>query len=371
MTIATIKPAGTSKTLLSRLCRILGEKGRVRLVRYSAPCLRAPHAFALPLDLKTARRVAVLLPEDPFDALLQMNTVLAVVHLFHRADIVIICECRVAAFFGHVQGIKEIVTYKIEGRYLFSREFMTLGGILALRQFDVCLLLERNPDISLLHLMVRMSPKVRVGYAGASDYPFLNVRIRAQGTSVYVPDQNFILAEALGARRPAPVRWSVSKQSREEIQLLLREFRIPGDAKLAGIEAGSLAAQCGREWTQMLVNTLMRQAGYLWYLYFNSAPEQSFLERLVASGIPAFSSLSASRSAALVQRSSIVISGKAVLFVMAHILARPVIGIYEHDDAQRYCKPSPLCMVVPYRGNPDDRTVRQVSELVGAGSASG
>jgi ADP-heptose:LPS heptosyltransferase len=350
--------------LLSRVCRLMGSGGQLRLVRSTARCLRERRPISLPEDIIRAKRVAIVLAELPFDALHQLRTVIALVSRFPDAEIVVICELHVASFFEHVQGISEIVTYDAAERYLFSRELTSLGNMLSQREFDVCFLLERHPDAALLHLMTRMSPKVRVGYEGASGYPFLNVRIRPLGVRTHIADQNLLVAEAVGAKRPASTRWTVSKEIVREVVHAIREYRIPENAPLVGIDAGFFYGQFGEQWTDSLLDTLQGLSRCSWYLYSYHAPVQPFLRWLERRQLPMFSALSPSRSAALVDRSAVVVSGRAVLFELATLLGKQVVGVFASSEQCLYCRPGLACRAVSYSGRPDEDTIKQVRDAV-------
>jgi ADP-heptose:LPS heptosyltransferase len=366
-------PSGRDMPLLSRICRLMGNEGQLRFVRLTARCLRGRHPISLPDDVAKAKRVAIVLSELPLDALHQLQTVIALVSRFTEAEIVVVCELQVASFFEHIQGISEIVTYEAAERYLFSRELTSLGNMLSQREFDVCFLLERRPDPSLLHLMARMCPKVRIGYEGALGYPFLNVRVRPKGVRTHIAEQNLLVAEAVGAKRPDNTRWTVSKEIVREVVQAIRESGIPQNVPLAGLDAGFFHEQFGEQWTDLLIDALRGLDRYSWYLYSYGAPVQPLLDWLESRKLPTFSALSPSRSAALVDRSAVVVSGRAVMFELAHLLGKPVVGVFEADELSRYCAPGRACRAVSYSGSPGEETVGQaraaVEALMGAAPA--
>jgi hypothetical protein len=343
-------------------------------VRATARCLRKSRHMILPGDATKARTVAIILPEDRFEALHQLSNVLALLSLFKEAHIVIIGELRVASLFEHIQDAAEILTYDASGRYLFSKELASLANMLSEKEFDVCFLLERTPDVALLHLMARISPRIRIGYDGAGDYPFLNVRVRPLGTRRHISAQNMLMAEALGAKPPQGIRWTVSKDTSEEIAHTLRECRIDEDAVLLGLDAGLFFGLFGEQWTDMLVDKLSGLSGMSLYVFSDATPAEPFLGWLERRGLPTISASAPSRCAALVQRSEAVVSGRAVLFELANLLGKPSIGVFAEDEVGRYCRPSLLCRPVAYSGRPDEQTVaevcRQIFSLAATGPAS-
>jgi ADP-heptose:LPS heptosyltransferase len=355
-----MEAAESNKTVRSRLCRVLGEQGRIRLVRAIAPCLRRRHRMALPRDLKAARNVALFLPGDPLEALYAIPAILAFTNYFRDAHRVIICERSTASYFDYMQGIAEIVSYDAEGRFLYSREMTALETVLSSREYDVCVMMERAPDISLLKLMLRISSGIRIGYDNGRRDGFYNFRVRGGAGQGHVSARTLLLAHTIGARPPGSIQWNVSKQSMEEIRHALRENRVDTSVPLAGIDAGYFYRRFGSAWAGRLVASLTQQHRFSWYLYSESAPGEGLLAWCAATNLPLFSSLSPSRTAALIQLSWVVVSGRAVLFALASILSRPVVAVLERSEAAAYSTSSPRCSVVQFSGNPGEETVAAV-----------
>ncbi|MBD3394465.1 MAG: hypothetical protein GF418_02465 [Chitinivibrionales bacterium] len=356
--------------MLSRLSRLVGPRGQDALVRLTYPCFRSRTPLRLPADLTGARRLAVILPEDPLESLHAMSVVGALVNHFSGAEVVIACERRVAGFFERVRGIADVVAYDRGERYLYSREFGELGDMLSQKACDACVILEKNPDASLWYLIARMAPPIRIGYAQAASYPFLNVRIRTTGEAAHASDQNLLAAAVMGAKPVPPATWSVSKETIEEMRHALREYRIPEGAAVACLDAAYLYGRFGAEWTSTLVNTVREIDNLEWVIYAGDSADEDLVAWIERSGLPAFPALSPSRSAALIQVSCAVVSGKAVLFELAHLLGKPAIGVFEENEVCRYCRPDGLSHVAGFSGRPDDRTAGRVKEIIGTLAAA-
>jgi hypothetical protein len=49
---------------------------------------------------------------------------------------------------------------------------------------------------------------------------------------------------------------------------------------------------------------------------------------------------------------------------MANQLGKPAIGVFDEQEAFRYCSPSQKCKAVTYSGAPDSSTVEKVAQMV-------
>jgi hypothetical protein len=327
-------------------------------VRYRSPSLVCPWNCA------SMKKILVLLPEDPVEAFHQINNYLRIAPLFKNAKVSIFCTKNVGRFFRLVHPDAEFNEYEISSRFLFSREFTAWGKIFSKEEFDLCLLLERSPDISLLFLVGKTVAPIRAGYSGAGDFPFLNIHVTPSGKRQYLADQNSIMAQIFGASERAKMHWRVSKETVDEITLMMRESNVDEATRLIGIDAGLFYTAFGFEWTRQLCNMLKAGKNRTCCLFIDGEPDSGLSEFVSSMRLPVFSNLSPSRYAALVVRCACFISGRSVFFELTNLIGKPLIGVFEKAVCSIYCKQSVSTRGITYSLTPDESTIRNIADLV-------
>ena len=312
--------------------------------------------------MSAINKILAVLPEEPVEAFHQINNYLRISSFFKNAKFVIFCTREVAPFFKQIHPEASITEYDRSVRYLFSPEFNAWGKEFNREEFDVCLMLERNPDISLRYLAGKTAAAVRVGYVGAGDFPFLNMHINPSPKRPYLSDQNALMAGIMGAADRIKVRWSVSKETMEEVSHLARERAIPVSSRLGCIDVGYFYRAFGADWTCKLCAAISSKNELAWCLLTEDEPDAGLAECIGSLRLPVFSSLSASRCAALLSRSECVVSGVSVVFELANLLRIAVIGVFEKSILSRYCRESDSTRGVGYTGKPDRTTIEAIVE---------
>ncbi|MFP4416292.1 MAG: glycosyltransferase family 9 protein [Chitinispirillaceae bacterium] len=345
---------------------LLGGRGRAGLLRMFARMKYKSLSVDVPSRLRCAEKILIILPEEPFMALQQVETVVSMVSHFSRSEITLFCEQSVAAYFKKIKGITSILTYEKTERFLFSRDFRTYGKVLARERFDVLFFLEKAPKPALLSIVIQSSVPLRISYEGVGDFPFFNFRVRPSENRIFMGDQNLYLLEALNIPVQKNIRWSVSKQGMEELEQLLQEHTIDSDAELLLVDINYVNQLCGKEWASTLIQELeSRFAETQLCLYSSDTSNQGFVNWLQTFSIPVLSDLSSSRIAALVRRSSVVISGRSLLFQLAHLLGVAAIGIFLPDEVATMYRPTGSSKAVECGRKPDEDVSQKVIESVG------
>jgi ADP-heptose:LPS heptosyltransferase len=327
-------------------------------VRYKAPVLE------FPWNGMGIKKVFVILPEGPVDAFHQIKTYLGLTSLFQNAAFSIFCTRENGVLFHQVHPEATIVEYDTSQRYLFSRDFHAWGKHFHKEEFDLCVLLEHSPDISLLFLAGKTASPIRAGYRGAGDFPFLNVHVNPSAAWKYLSDHNFIISRIFGASDKTTAHWRVAKETVNEISHMIREFHIPPTSRLVGIDAGFFFAVFGETWTGMLVNKIKTVGAFSCYLYNNGAPDDATFRFLHAFEVPVFAQMTPSRSSALISRSDYVVTGKTVFFELANLLQKQVIGLFEKNEIDQYCRQSPSTHGISFDSSPGSTTVESIVRVL-------
>lgn len=357
------------KPLLYYLFKLLSKSKRSELIKSLVRRKTGSYALDLPDDLTASKNILFVLPEDPLEALHQVVNIISIINFLMQKNtvhIIFLCENKIAPYFKNIHGIQKMVTYESDQRYLFSQEFALIRKELQKEYVDLCLFLERKPDLSLLHLIGTIRAKVRVTYDGVSEFPFFNLHVKTSNQQLYRPRQNCVMAKNLGAKIEHKLQWSVSKEVITEITLMLKGSGITDDVWFAGIDSQYFFETFGSAWTQTLIKKLTETADKTWYLYTEDIQKPAFLTWLKSLNLPVFSDLTPSRQAALLYKSNFVITGKTALFELANLLHKPVLGLFEVKELPIHCKITATSMGISYTKKPDEQTITKICEQVGS-----
>ena len=355
------------KPMLYYLAKLFGSQGRASLIKYLVYKKCGSHILTLPDDLLAVKNILFVLPEDTLEALHQIENIISIISHFnktHKAQVFFLCEKRIVPYFNNFHNVSSIFEYDSTDRFLFSNQFSLLRKKLIKEYIDLCLFLERDPDLSLLYLTGHIQAKIRVSYSDIGSFPFFNLQIKPLDRHVHLTDQNNLMSKVFGAKLNNEIHWSVLKNTLDEMKVMLKEFSVSETAWLGGIDAQLFYYKFGRQWTDTLIENLKAQSEKTWYLYVRDIPEHSFLNWLKTKNLPLFSDLSPSRLAALLKKSNLIISGKAATFKLASLLQTPAIGLFEKNELEKYCRSTPQSIGIPYSIKPDEQTINSIIEKV-------
>ena len=396
-----MKKAKVFGNALSFLSSMLPGPARLSLLawlvkrRYGAPEIVFPFAFSTP------PKILVILPEDPLAALHQVSCCVALCACFRDARITVLCQRLVTPFFRMLTAVSDFIEYDCRQRYLFSKDFTRIGKAIHNEHYDMCVMLDRDPHMALLYLCGQSAAAVRIGFAeaggGVGGYPFLNMQVKPSLQCAYSTDQGLVLASILGAPVQKKTRWSVAKESIAEVNLLLGEMKVDPLSRLVGIDAGFFLRAFGAHWTQSLIDTvqaavndmpkdkpedkpedlsrglsrdtpkgIQAKSNRVCYLFSYEEPDEKTSEWLGQQGLPVFSNLPASRCAALIYKSEVVVAGATVLFELADVLRKPVMSILSESESDAYCKESDTTQCLRYTKRPDQNIIDTVGRHIAA-----
>jgi len=356
-----------SRPMLYYGSRLLTTQARFNFIKSMTERKCRSYILNLPDDLLTIRNILFILPEDLLEAFHQVANIISIIRHFndiHPARVTLLCEKTVAPYFKNLPGVNAVIEYNAEDRFLFSRELTTLKNIFVKEYIDLCLFLERDPDLSLLHLVGQIGIKIRATYADVGSFPFFNLQIKNSGQHIHRTDRNNIMATVFGAKLHETIHWSIPKEKLEEISILLKEYGVPDKTWLGGIDAELFYQTFGQQWTDALIETLKARPEKTWYLYAQKTPEDSFLSWLKAKNIAVFSDFTPSQLAALLYKSNLFISGKSALFALTNLLHAPCIGLFETTEIDSYYKQTQKSMGISYANKPDAQTIELINEKV-------
>ncbi len=294
--------------------------------------------FAFPIEGASFRRVLIIFPADPVQALCQLENAAALIKVFSDARVSLLAEPPVAPLAGML-GSGEIIEYRSAEKQLFSPGLASLIDRFK-GEIDCCCLLTREEDLSLAYLAGMTGARLRAGYGGAADFPFINLRVNLDSGNRYLAGSNCTMAETFGAPPCSGRTWSFPAGASGEVDRLLREVRLDGSSRLFGIDVLPLYKLFGDRGAEECISALMTAAVGGVYFFCGEAPPRPIAERLAALVAPVFSALTIPQTAELLRRTACIVSGKSLFFGLATMLGIKAVGIFTENELPLYCKPS-------------------------------
>ena len=351
------------KPILYYLSKCLNKKTLQAMVKFTVKKKCDAYAIDIPDDLSSSKNILFILPEDPIETLHQCINIISIITFFnsiHRSNIIFLCEEKITPYITHIQGVKRVIEYDKKDIYLFSNIIKHIQKQLLKEYIDLCLLLEREPNIGILSIIGNIQAKVRVTYADVGEFPFFNFRIKISKEHQYLTDQNCIMAEMLGAKRQSNLHWSVSNDMLNEIGLKFNELLIPEMTWLGGIDILFFYKNFGFQFTDKLIEKVRSQFSENWFLYTEYIPDNSYSIWLKKKQMPVITDITPSCQAALLTKIDLFITGKTPLFELANLLQKPVIGLFKKKEILRYCSQTPITIGIPYA---DDKKEELLNEM--------
>ncbi len=322
--------------------------------------------FSFPIDNASIKQVLIILPDQKIEILYQLQNLLSLISLFKNAAITLFCEKDVSSFVKMVLN-EEIIEFDKSTFSGFGPELKTYTDKFK-DTFDICILLDRTPDISILYLLGATNAPIRAGYEDAVEYPFLNLKTRSSRHNRYIPDRNCIMTDLFGGNSQ-PLQISISKKTLEEIDYLLKGAHIDSDQGLVGIDALFFLKRFGDNWFNTFLSRLFQIYKGKSYFYVSDLPSSIESAWLGSQEIPILIELTPSKVAALIQRTDLVISGNTEFYGIAALLNIPAIGFFQEDEIHDYCPNTNKLKGFIYNQLPDEKSIDILLESIAKISA--
>ncbi|MBD3319902.1 MAG: hypothetical protein GF350_02285 [Chitinivibrionales bacterium] len=362
-----MEKAKNSRPLKHYLFRFLGDRFQHAFFRWTFRKNIRQGMVHFPVNHLSVTRLCFILPTTPFDALFHIDSIFALISRFKKAENTVICDYRVAPYFSKLPNIGAVWEFDGSEMYAGSRELENLCSLLGRESCALCFLLEKNPPLPLLVLAACTGAPIRAGFWSRQASPFVNVCVRPGEKATYIAEKNMLLARLFGAKHSQNNRWVVSKNSCEEVRYLLEEAGIKFSLSQVGIDATTIFYEFGEQWTERLLHTLVNEQHVPCYLYVpKNFSDERLLVWLKKKNIPIISNLSVPQTAALIEQSRIVVSGKSTLYQLANLLKKPSIGIFREAEKTLYCKPSSQSRGIAFDPRNADRALNELHSLLQA-----
>jgi len=347
------KKAKTSGHIRKTFFSLLGNDRSRSFLQFILQKKQKSSPLSFPIDTATVKEILLILPEQHLAVLHQLRNVIALMTQFKHAGISLLCERTVSAYIKMIPGLS-IIEYDADEHY--SSAFSAIA-----QQFrEKARFWRRHGSVA---RQTRRRSANRVGYAGAGTYPFINLQIKPSADNVYISDRYSSMATLFGAKK-GDLKWRVAQKTIEEVDHLIKELKISPDAPMTGFDALFFIRTFGIAWTEAFLYKVRSIPMGTLYFIVEHEPHESELVWLCKQNIPTFAELSASRYAALVSKSLLIISGNTPMYALAGLLQRPAVGLFKKDEIERYCPQSAQQKGFAYSSLPDEQLIDQMLQAM-------
>ena len=158
--------------------------------------------------------------------------------------------------------------------------------------------------------------------------------------------------------------WSVAPKVLDEIDHLLRESKIKRKGALFGIDILFLFRKFGQVLAEQFLGRFKELKKGEIYLYADRIDSARETEWIKEQKLPVLTHLSESRTAALVSRSDLIITGNTFLYVIAGLLNRPAVGFFHETEIETYCPQSSIHKGISFKGISEKENIEVLDRAI-------
>jgi len=332
-----------------------GRKLLARIVRKQTAIL-PPLSF--PIAAAGVKRLLLILPPEPLAVLHQMKNIAALKAFFKNAATTLLTEASCTEIAGMIEDVT-IVEYRLEEKRLFSASFGVFN-----RSFkdaaDVCCLLTDGEDLPLLYCCGRTAAPLRVGYAGAGTYPFINLHVSPSEERRYLTDRNLVMAETLGAAHCREIVLPAATQTKAEIDYIIRGITRKSPLRPVGIDALYFYRAFGAGRAAEMIKALVPVVANAVYLYADETPDASEMEWLSRFNVSLMHHCTVAQLRALLSHSEVVVTGNTVLFGLAAIFGAKAVGVFTREEIEVFCPKTPALRGIVKSKTMNTEAIKQI-----------
>jgi hypothetical protein len=319
-----------------------------------------------PVPCESYRSILVWVPEQPGDALRQIVNITGIVSLFPNATVYLVCNRDVAGYFRPLGSVATLVEYSEQATVLFSKEFEVFRREIRELAPDAVFNLHAEYSLAVATLIVLSGAPLRVGYEGIAGYPFVNIQVRPDTSPRLIDHRNASIARAFGAHPSAPPRWSVSKETVEEVRHVLKEQTITTNNIHICIDAVCFYVHYGQRWTEKLLAHLPHNDTVKYSACTTTGTPDEVIPWLQHSSLSIFHATTPSRLAAFIHCTSLIVSGNSLLYQLSALLQHRATALFSEEHSRLYFHTGIADhTAVLYSDAPDQSSIAGVVESIG------
>ncbi len=117
--------------------------------------------FSFPVNVSSIKEILIIVPKQQLEILYQLKNLLSIASIFKNSAITVFCSETASSFVKMIPNVS-IVEYHEEETNGFATQFISFLPQFKNR-FDICILLDRIPDLSTLSLIGSTNAPIRAG----------------------------------------------------------------------------------------------------------------------------------------------------------------------------------------------------------------
>ncbi|MFH0920262.1 MAG: hypothetical protein V1913_07850 [Fibrobacterota bacterium] len=319
----------------------LGRELQGKAFRFLTRAASLGQSISFNEHIRDFRRVLVLLPDNPYEILLTQKSLIALKDHHPDMTLDVIAESVNRDVVKSNPCIDNGYFYS-KHEYLYNHiSYRELIRTLKERNYQACFIFKQ--DVSPLDLIVaaQSGAPLRVGFAGGDAAPFLNLTVRPRKDIEYEGDKYESLVRTLGVRtNRSRLKWDIAKTTERDVEGLLVEAGYRIDQPLIGlnISPGISGRSLPPDLIIRLAMELRKNSNAEIILFHSGAREAADvkeLEELNRHVVP-ISEDKISFAAAFVYKCDLIVSLNNLIYQLAIILDRPVVGLFENLEHRRW-----------------------------------
>jgi ADP-heptose:LPS heptosyltransferase len=287
------------------------------------------------------RNVLIILPEKPYEVILAQKSLVALKVHHNKMRVDVVAERINQDIIKSNPYIDGGTFYSANEFYYNHPAFNELVRSIKSKSYDICFLLNKNNNPLTFCLAAQSGAPLRVGFAGENLAPFINLAVRPKKGTVYEGDLYESMLRTLGVKMSkSKLKWNISKHTEKDVEGILVEAGYQVDKPLIGLDISPSMNM--KPFPADLINGLVQQLMKIEnseiIVFYSKEKEKNVIKNInhFNKNLVTISEESISFAAAFVYKCDLIISLNNLIYQLAVLLNRPVIGLFESSEYRRW-----------------------------------
>jgi len=291
--------------------------------------------FSVADALQDPKRILLVPDSRPGGLFIGVSKFWAIRERYPGASLDLLAHREKGYIAGEIPFIDNVILYDNFLLPLGPRRWEVVSS-LRKREYDMAFCFCTDEDFCPIYFCYKSGARIRVGFR-KDETPFFNIRIVPGETPAYEPDRLSLLLDLLGIPEAREgVSWTVSEEGARKIR---DRFLVGGDAddRYVGIDVS--APPCdglnGKQWLT-IARAAARSARVLIFFNYRERKEANQIKEALGQKALMFQNEDLPRQVALIGACDRVIAANTDIFHLAVSMGRPVIGLFDTEQASRW-----------------------------------
>ncbi|MFP4520736.1 MAG: glycosyltransferase family 9 protein [Fibrobacterota bacterium] len=294
---------------------------------------------------ENVRKIVVILPRDQNLIILLQRAIIAVKEHFNRSLLEVVAPASSKDLLQSNPYIDGGIFYNEEDLFIFNPRFRELCQNLKEREFDTCIIMNREFNIQHLILASFSGAFLRIGLESASEFPYINLSIKHDPCITYEGEKNNSVLRSLGISvLKGKMDWKIPKTFTRDVENLLRgsgysENKPPVVLNTAASISGDFFPP---EIVNRLVSLLFSKTGRKTVLFTSLEDRERVFGNLSDEGREAvvpFECDSYGIAAAMMKKGAVFITLNNPYYQLAMLLGVPAVSIFPETQLEKWGGP--------------------------------